>query len=365
MVIQNRTVEKPRSLLIFEESIKSEETKKTYFFALEKFRKFASVGNYDDLLKADEKSIQRLLEDFVIHLKGKISPNTFNTQLAPVFLFYQVNDVNINKIRIKKMFPAKVKRSGYNAYSREDIQKMLNSTNSKRTKACIMIFASTGCRSGGLCDLKIKDVENYNDGCKMVTFYSGDPSEYVTFLTPEASKSLDDYLDERIQNHERIQPESPLIRENYQIGSVPAKPINRYMLESLIEITQKDGQRKKDVSGRYNTPITGGFRKFFNIVMKLRKDCNLSLSEKLMGHSVTVGLDNHYLPVTNEELFNEFRKTIPELSIDDAIRLEEEIKNKDDKIQELESNKDNRILDLETRLVNTEKLLLGLQKRLS
>ncbi len=116
MAIQNRTVEKPRSLLIFEESIKSDETKKAYFFALEKFRKFANVGNYNDLLKADEKSIQRLLEDFVISLKGKISPNTFNTQLSPVFLFYQVNDVNINKIRIKKMFPAKVKRSGYSAF---------------------------------------------------------------------------------------------------------------------------------------------------------------------------------------------------------------------------------------------------------
>ncbi len=128
MVIQKKPLKKPRSLLIFEESIKSEETKRAYFVALEKFRKFANVGNYNDLLKADEKSIQRLLEDFVISLKGKISPNTFNTQLAPVFLFYQVNDVNINKIRIKKMFPARVKRSGYSAYSREHIQKMLNST---------------------------------------------------------------------------------------------------------------------------------------------------------------------------------------------------------------------------------------------
>jgi len=357
MAIQNRTVEKPRSLLIFEESIKSDETKKAYFFALEKFRKFANVGNYDDLLKADEKSIQRLLEDFVISLKGKISPNTFNTQLAPVFLFYQMNDVNINKIRIKKMFPAKVKRSGYSAYSREHIQQMLNSTNSKRTKACILIFASTGCRSGGLCDLKVKDVENFKDDCKIVKFYSGDTSEYVGFLTPEASRALDDYLDERIQNHERIQPESPLIRENYRLGSLTPTPINRYMLESLIEITQKDGQRKKDSTGRYNTPITGGFRKFFNIVMKLRKDCNLSLCEKLMGHSVTVGLDNHYLPATDEDLFNEFRKTIPELIIEESQRLKIENELKDKKIERLESDKDRRISSLEYKIENISELL--------
>ncbi len=72
MVIQKKPLEKPRSLLIFEESIKSEETKKAYFFSLEKFRKWANVGNYGDLLKADEKSIQRLLTVYLIH-KAKIS----------------------------------------------------------------------------------------------------------------------------------------------------------------------------------------------------------------------------------------------------------------------------------------------------
>ena len=350
-------MQKPRCLVIFEESIKSTETKKAYFFALEKFRKWANLKNYDDLLEADEKSIQRLLEDYVISMKGKISPNTFNTRLAPIFLFYQVNDIIINKIRIKKMFPAKVKRSGYSAYSREHIQKMLNTTRSKRTKACILIMASTGCRSGALSGLKMNDIQDYKDGCKIVTFYSEDTSEYVGFLTPEASKALDDYLDERIQNHERIEHESPLIRETYRIGSIPARPINRYMLESMIEITQKDGQRKKGSSGRYNTPITGGFRKFFNIVMKLRKETNLSLCEKLMGHSVTIGLDNHYLPASNEELFNEFSKVIPELTIEESQRLKIGNDLKDKKIQELETDKDRRMSNLEVMVSELAKRL--------
>jgi len=43
--------------VIFEESIKSTETKKAYFFALEKFRKWADLGNHDDLLEADEKLV--------------------------------------------------------------------------------------------------------------------------------------------------------------------------------------------------------------------------------------------------------------------------------------------------------------------
>ena len=81
-------LEKQRCLIIFEESIQSENTKITYLYLLEKFKHWTGVKSYDDLLKADEKSIQRKVEDYVIHLKTKVSPNSFSSQLAPVILFY-------------------------------------------------------------------------------------------------------------------------------------------------------------------------------------------------------------------------------------------------------------------------------------
>jgi len=139
-----KSMSESRCMKIFEASIQSEETKKNYLLGLNKFRRFAGVEEFDELLKADEKSIQRLVEDYVIDLKGKISPNTFNTQLAPVLLFYAMNDITLNKIRIKKMYPAKVKRGGYGAYSLADIKNMLSSTRKKRTKACILLLSSTG-----------------------------------------------------------------------------------------------------------------------------------------------------------------------------------------------------------------------------
>ncbi len=354
MVFKN--VQKPRCLIIFEESVKSEETKKNYLLMLNKFRRWASVENFDDLLKADQKSIQRLLEDYVISLKGKISPNTFNVQLAPVFLFYELNEIILNKTRLKKMYPAKVKRGGYGSYSLEELKKMLNCTRKKRTKACILILSSTGCRAMALCELKMKDIENYKNGCKIVTFYSDDTSEYIGFLTPEASKALDDYTEERIQAHEKITLDSPLIRESYSMGSLPAKPINNAMLQELIGMTLSDVKRKKDSSGRYNIPITGGFRKFFNLTMKIQEKVNISLVEKLMGHSVTVGLDNYYLPVSTEKLFEEFQKNIPNLTINDSERLRVENELKEKKIQELESDK-KRISELELKMENINELL--------
>jgi len=47
---------------------------------------------------------------------------------------------------------------------------------------------------------------------------------------------------------------------------------------------------------------------------------NISLAEKMMGHSVTVALDNVYLDPTIQQLFNEFKKVIPELTVDDSTR---------------------------------------------
>jgi len=351
-----RNVQKSRCLIIFEESIKSEVTKKNYLLMLDKYRKWVKVEDFDDLLKADERSIQRLLEDYVISLKGKISPNTLNTQLAPVFLFYELNNITLNKTRLKKMYPAKVKRGGYGSYSLEDIQNMLGSTRKKRTKACILILSSTGCRATALCELNQKDVENYKDGCKIVTFYSGDQSEYVGFLTPEASKALDDYTEQRIQAHERITPDSPLFRESYSMGSLPAKRIKPAMLQEMVGMTLSDVKRKKDSSRRFNIAITGGFRKFFNLTMKLQEKSNISLVEKLMGHSVTVGLDNYYLPASTEKLFEEFQKNISNLTISDSERLRVENELKKKKIQELESDT-KRITELEASLKHIQDLV--------
>ena len=351
-----KSMSESRCMKIFEASIQSEETKKNYLLMLNKFRRFAGVEEFDELLKADEKSIQRLVEDYVIDSKGKISPNTFNVQLAPVFLFYALNDITLNKIRIKKMYPAKVKRGGYGAYSLADIKNMLSSTRKKRTKACILLLSSTGCRAMGLCELKMKDVENYKDDCKIVTFYSDDTSEYIGFLTPEASEALDDYFEERIQDHEKITSDSPLIRNNYSMGSLPAKHMNNAMLLELIGMTLKDVKRKKVTSERYNIAKTGGFRKFFNLTTKLRENANISLVEKLMGHSVTIGLDNHYLPASKEKLFEEFQKNIPNLTINDSERLRVENELQAKKIQEQQSDK-KRISDLESRMASISELL--------
>lgn len=126
---------RPRCEIVFERSCsRSEFTQTTYQNNMKHFMRFCKVEKMSELLKADRKIIQEKIEDYVFYLTGKVSPNTIPTKLCPIFLFYDVNDVILNKVKIKKMFPAKVKKQGFSAYTREQIKEMLSNTKKKRAK---------------------------------------------------------------------------------------------------------------------------------------------------------------------------------------------------------------------------------------
>ena len=69
-----------RSYSLFLSANKSEHTKEIYVYHLEKFLAWnKDCKDYDDLLKADEKAIQRKLEDYVMYLKLNFSSNYIPT----------------------------------------------------------------------------------------------------------------------------------------------------------------------------------------------------------------------------------------------------------------------------------------------
>ena len=319
---------------------------------MKKFKRFAGVNSLDELLYSDQKAIQEKIEDYVIYLKNKINPNSFLTQLSPVFLFYELNDVILNKVKIKKMFPARIKVQGFNAYTREDIRMMLENTTKKRGKAMVLIFASTGCRVGGLIDLTMKDISDIpNTDCKCLRFYTGFPEEYYSFLTTEATKYLYEYFQERIDNGEKFTDDTPIISSyerynvKYTTPILTSKPMTRLAISHALEHMLKKQKRSRDVGGRFCIPTTHGFRKYFNRTLKMREGCNISVCEKLMGHSVTISLDNSYLPMDKEELFAEFEKAIPDLTIreDERQLLRINQLEKDRKLEE-DKEKENKLL---------------------
>lgn len=317
---------------------------------------FFHAKDYDELAAIPQEKLQIMMEDYVMHLKKIISPNTINLPIAAVKAFLDCNDVELRWSKIKRLKPARVKKTGGEAWLTDEITTMLSFTTDLRTKTLVHFLASSGIRIGALEDIKMKHLKQMDD-CKSILVYDGTTEEYVTFLTPEASLIFDDYLQKREADGERLTPESPAFRSSYQLGFAKVKPSTTNALQEIIRtLVLKSGLRINQIKigKRYNKQTDHGFRKRFNTILKTIHDMNISLAEKMMGHSVTVALDNVYLDPTIEQLFQEFKKAIPELTIDDSQRLKFKNEKQSQKITQLEE-KIARIEDLERRMRIMEK----------
>jgi len=344
-----------RTLQRFESTIKSEFTRKNYKRDLDYFLTFYH-NDYESILSIPNDKLQEMIEDYIIHLKKTECSSTAVSLFWGVKHFFVINRKKIDWDIINKMLPQRQVMSGTKPWTTKHIQKLISYAKTKRNRAFIHFLASTGCRIGVFDhDLTMKRLIDVGHGCNVVYLYAGFNEEYFSFLTPEAVSFLEEYHQERKNNGEVFDDETPIFRLEYQFGSSPAKQMDSQCAKKITNrILKASGiQRKKQGHGS-EIQINHGFRKRFNTILKMTS-VNYSIAEKLMGHKT--GLDSVYFKPTVEECFNEFRKAIPELSIDDAIRLEEEIKNKDDQIHDLETDKDRRLSNLEVMISELAKRL--------
>ena len=79
-----------------------------------------------------------------------------------------------------------------------------------------------------------------------------------------------------------------------------------------------ENEIKTEKGNRYDKASVYGFRKRFNTILKLDRNINSNIVEKLMAHKN--GLDGAYLKPTRDECFEEFVKAIPKLTISDESR---------------------------------------------
>lgn len=330
-----------RSLLIFEESCKSPLTRKQYRYYLDKFIEFYHIEDYDALLAIEPAQIQIMIEDYVMHVKKQVSPNSVQTMLFGVKSFFEANDIEIRWKKIQKLFPDKVKVSGASAYSKDQIKTILSVATDLRSKALVLFLASSGIRIGAVAELQLKHIQNY-ENCKIVTVYSGTRDEYQTFLSPEATTALEAYLNKRKENGENLSESSPVFRTIFSVKYQKVMPAQRATLQEIVRrLLIKTGMRSGHENKRYPIQIDHGFRKFFNFALKNTDGINLNYAEKMMGHSVSIPLDNHYLEAIPYKLFNEYKKAIPGLTIDQSeYEYEVRIKTEQEKSELERKNKE-------------------------
>jgi len=338
-----------KSMMLFEATIKSKATLRTYQIHLRKLLEYSKIKDYDSLITLKPKQIQDLLEDYLLFLRKKLSGNSIPSIFSCYQSFFSYHVDGVNFKRIKRMFPAKEIQSGKEAYTTNQVRSLIDNTVSRKIKAIIHFMASSGVRVGALHELRLKHIEDMPNECKSVLVYADTISEYTTFITPECYQAIEDYLTYRKRKGELITKDSfVFVKPNGQQHDDDDLSI------SLCRLSTSKLDRKK--SGvRYTVSSSHGLRKRFNTILKMNKEINISIAEKLLGHSSSVQLDNVYFTPSKEQLFNEYQKAIPDLLLDEKYKLKI-------KIEELESDKDNRILELENKLETLNEFVKSFSK---
>jgi len=350
-------------------------TKDTYHSYMRSLYQFSDLENEIQFLETSDEKLQELLEKFLDFLKSRVKSNEISPNTVPkLFKAYKVLlDVNYREHAISwkpiaLQYPKKEKRSGYKPWTTKQIRMILSVCNSFKKTAAIHFQASTGGRVGVhnhslLMKHMIKmETSNLDYHCYAILIYAEsdetvfekdqrilnteqDEEDYsfFVFLTPEASKSLDEYHSHRKIHYKEVFNQDTPIFMSVNTHGLPDKDLYyqmsgnafRHMMEDLLSQTPIQRIKKRN---RYDVMIDHGYRKRFNTILKLENEVNSNIAEKLMQHKK--GLDGTYLTPTRKECFTEFKKAIPELTVDPTERQRLVIQKKEEEITELQSTKE-------------------------
>jgi len=331
----------------FIDALRSPATKQAYPNSLKRYLRFHKLNSIDDLLThaSDPKYIEQQIIDYIRALKNDgIGYSTIQFLIAPIFTFYQINDVVLNRKKVSRYLGEfkKVVKDG--AYTTEQIQTMLKNAD-MRMSMIIHIFSSTSCRIGALPDLTLGDLTKLPEyGLYKIVFYEGTNNEMYTFTTRECASAIDSYLlyrqrcNERISFNEKTQqwepPNTPLIRLQFDVNDGlqvrNPQPVTRDAIRMSLELHLiKSGIRHVEHPTAPNSQkrvrkavsLTKGYRKRA-ISIFIQAGLNHEIREMLVDHATM--LDQNYFRPTEEAVLEEYLKAEPFLTIDPSLRLQKE-----------------------------------------
>ncbi|NAL78416.1 tyrosine-type recombinase/integrase [Nitrososphaera sp. AFS] len=330
---------------VFYNSLRTEQTKKTYHLLIRKFMRWLGLSHISQLLEVgngDPRKIETKIIEYIGYSKKEgYSSSEVRNRLAAINHFYAMNDIVLNAKKMSKFVGEHVYVNKLSAYKHEEIEKMLDASDEK-TNAMILTYVSTNCRLGALDDrfnkdhhLRFEDLEevwlpNSDIRVYKLTIYRGSREEYYSFLTPEATKAMDIYLQSRRIKGEIIRPKDPLFRQDFAEQDANADKkfhmthsgIGREIRLLLIKVGLR-ARTKYEKHARHEVPMIHGFRKFATTMMAKAK-VGLEQRKILSGHSI--GVERHYVKYSQEELLLEHAKAWRYLTIRQEGNLKDELK---------------------------------------
>lgn len=321
---------------------RSDKSVENYRYGIAVFLKWMNTEDADGVIMQVESGqqdpvdlVQRYLDD--LDARG-LSPATQKLYAATAKKFFEVNmkgnGLNWGRLELPRIYRTEEDRIP----TREEIKSILEYGNIK-DRAVILFKVSSGVRDRTLAGLNIGDVdlEAFPDVAlvKVRPEIAKRRIAYVTFITPEAVRALNAYLDLRRRKEEELVLEAPLFA---YMGRRQAPAAFSKRWRRLLSKAGKDEKRRT-----WNELHLHVLRKFFRTSLELA-GISTSFRERLMGHKGE-HLDDAYFKPHIEQLLEEYRKAMSRLTIFEEVgitvgrlaELEEELKATKEALEALKS----------------------------
>lgn len=149
-------------------------------------------------------------------------------------------------------------------------------------------------------------------------------------MTPECKAVIDSYLAYRVRSGEKLVPDAPLIRKQFDINDLEqvrkksepisihtlGKGLENYLIKAGLRTIDHMANKRKEIARAH------GFRKFFTTQL-VNSKVNPEIREMLLGHSI--GLAGAYYKPTEDEMLEEYMKGVDNLTINPENRLKRRV----------------------------------------
>ncbi len=295
--------------------------------------------NFITLAKNNPEITKNIIHAYVIENKRQvtekiIAPATLRSRVKPIKALLASNEIPFFWKNLNRGMP-KPGKGKDRAYTRKELQHMMEQAGDMMDKVIITMFSSGGFRLAAWDDFIWDDIrffyhestiirgEDYsNDQLKgmAIKVYRGDVEEYWTHGTPEAAKYLMLYREEWKAHYDDYPKKTdPLITQKNSIvvKRLSARGVSARVLAILIKCNLRppleEGQK------RHVVMLDHGFRKFTNTMMR-RAKVDFADKEDMQGRKIGQEASYERYIEDDFERWPEYQKAIPFLTISDEER---------------------------------------------
>jgi integrase len=281
-----------------------------------------------------QRTIKKYLVGFRKYLQDKgLAPLTVKIHMTSVKSFYQAFDIEIPKTRSEHR--ARSLQKHIEIPTKDELCEVLKVCGPLE-KAVILVGVSSGLAANEICNLKVSDFKKGHDHENGITTLSLRREkvefDFITFLTPEASNAVLDYLNYRARtskNNEvkrlnQLEKQRVFSDNNYLFIKRSIHPrfletkddeLRKFDTDAFTKVYRfiSDNARKSAPKGTWNIIRSHNMRKYFNSAM-LNAGADSFHVEFFMGHTLD-STQAAYFRASPEKLRDLYAKYIPYLTI--------------------------------------------------